>query len=460
MPNTNHDVDELIRRSTQVEVPASVENRLRSKLAEFRTKVEQRPPNRLRMLGYSLMHPSSFRVPAMTAAMLAVIFAVLVLIPKGSNTGRVYAAAAAQLRTAQSLQYTVVLAPYTEVDFSYLAPGYRRVNCSWGIELRTDGTGKQLILMKAARNYLFEEVKQGDSLATDFVEQWKSLPQTADESIGEQRVGNKRLLGYRVHQSLSDSEVTGAKAFDLWVDAGSGNPDHVDITIQEPDKPLYQMHIQNIRVDSEMDRSLFDMTPPVGYTEIETSKVEQHINQEGTRQNTPGPEIKQATALTAVVVPMKGPYSQTHAALQAVLSHLKKIDVTPVGPPYRYGSYLSDANGKQESKLTWEVVGYPILIGRAVMGGIRLQPPFELRAVPAELVASKVVSGPWGLDSEAHWTAFLRWVVEHGYVPAGPPMEIWSGEEARQRTQSTEMRIAVTKANRTGNPNRDVTAKH
>jgi hypothetical protein len=37
--------------------------------------------------------------------------------------------------------------------------------------------------------------------------------------------------------------------------------------------------------------------------------------------------------------------------------------------------------------------------------------------------------------------------MEQGYLPAGPAMEIWSGEDARESTQSTEMRMPVTKAN-------------
>jgi outer membrane lipoprotein-sorting protein len=443
MPDTNHDLDEFMRRSTEVEVPAHVEARLRHRLAEFREKVEHQPPSRLRTLVYSLMHPRSLRVPAMAAAVLVAVALALVLIPSGSNASRAYAAAAAQLRTAQSLEYTIVLAPYTEVDFSYLAPRYRRVNCSWGIELRTDGSGKQMILMPATRNYLIEQVQQVDGLASamDMVEQFKSLPKTADESLGEERAGGKRLMGYRVHQAAAGSGIPGFKAFDLWVDAGTGNPDHVGITIQEPGKPLYQMQIKDIRVDAEVNRSLFDMIPPAGYTAIATPNAEQHANPQRTKKNPLGPEIKWADALTAVVVPMKGSYPQTRAAVQAVESHLKKMGMTPVGPPF--GRNFSEVNG---ANLRWEV-GYPILVGRAVMGDIRLEPPFELRALPAGLAASKVVPGPWGQDSDTHWGSFLRWVVEQGYVPAGPPMEIWSGEDAKQRTQSTEMRIAVTKAN-------------
>jgi hypothetical protein len=53
---TDHSLDELIRKRTQMEIPVKVEARLRGRLMEFRTKVEQRPPNRLRTLAYSLLY--------------------------------------------------------------------------------------------------------------------------------------------------------------------------------------------------------------------------------------------------------------------------------------------------------------------------------------------------------------------------------------------------------------------
>ena len=166
--DTDRDLDELIRRSAQVEVPADVEQRLRGRLAEFRTKVEQRPASRFRALAYSLIHPLALRVVAITVVVLVAVAVALVFVPGGSSASRVYAAAAAQLRSARSLQYTIVLnsTPYVAVEFSYFAPGYSRANCSWGIEMRGDvATGKQLVLMHATRRYLIEEGKKVESLA-------------------------------------------------------------------------------------------------------------------------------------------------------------------------------------------------------------------------------------------------------------------------------------------------------
>ena len=425
--DTNHDLDELIRRSIEVEVPADVEQRLRGRLAEFRTRVEQRPPSRWRALVYSLTHPPAVRVVAMTATLLVAVAVALVFIPGGSPAGRVYAAAAAQLRSARSLQYTIVLnsTPYVAVDFSYVAPGYRRLNCSWGIEVRSDATaGRELILMHATRTYLTEDGKKVESLAdsAELMEQLKSLPLAADEVIGEQQAGGKRLIGYRVRNAPLGPVFPGLKTLDLWVDAGTRAVDHVDIVIQEAGKPPHQMHITDIRVDAEINRSLFDLTPPAGYTAIQPALSS---NARPLRA-----EIGQAAAQTAVVMPMRGPYTQTQSALQAVESHLKSLGVTPVGPPF----------GRYQSEQHWDA-GYP------VPPGTRVEAPFQLVSLPEVLVASTVVDGPWGKAAENQWGAFVISIVEQGYAVAGPLMEIWSGEDAQPSTQSTELRIPVTKAN-------------
>jgi hypothetical protein len=63
------------------------------------------------------------------------------------------------------------------------------------------------------------------------------------------------------------------------------------------------------------------------------------------------------------------------------------------------------------------------------------------------LVATAVVNGPWGKAAENQWGAFVISVVKQGYAVAGPLVETWSGEDAQPSTQSTELRIPVTKVN-------------
>jgi hypothetical protein len=412
-----------------------VEDRLRHRLAEFRTRVEQRPPNRWRSLAYSLTYRPPLRAMAMAAAALVAVAVGLVLIPREGNASRVYAAAAQQLRNSQSLEYTIVFneLPYVGVDFSYAAPGYQRVNCSWGIEVRADHTArKQIVLMHLTRMYVVESGKQVESPANadDWVEQLESLPPAADQVLGERQAGGKRLIGYRLVKAPHGTSIPGLKSFDLWVDAGTRQADHVDIAIAEQGKPVYRMHIRNIRVNGQVDRSLFDLTPPAGYTVITAASAETRASQTP-RQNALvlQAQIRQSVALTAVVLPMTGSYAQTQAASERIESYLKTLGVTPVGPPF----------GRFESEQSWDT-GYPVPLATHV------EAPFQLVSVPAAQIASVVVNGPWGKDSDARWGAFLKSVVEQGYLPAGPPMEMWSGEDAKPGTQSTEMSIPVTKA--------------
>jgi hypothetical protein len=431
-PDTDSDLDDLIRRSTQVDVPIQVEERLRRRLAEFQTKIGQRPPSPLRRFMYSLIRPGMIRVPAVAAMVAAAVLVALVILPVGSNAGRAYAQAVAQFRAARSLQYKLVLAPYTEVDFSYLAPRSRRVNCSWGIEIRTDNAGRQIVLLHWSRQYAMEEATPNDTLANamDLVDQLRALPRTADETLGEQQAGDKRLRGYRLRHMPPGATIGNLKEMDLWVDGKTGHPDHVDITIQEAGKPPYTMQLKDIRLDGAVDPSQFATTPPPGYSAISKPAGEKHGVQPAEQPLALRPEIKQVEALTAVVVRMKGSFLQTPVAVGSVESHLKEMGVTPAGPAF----------GRFGSEEDWDA-GYP------VPSGTRVKAPFQTVTLPATAVASAIVPGAWGQDSGSRWATLLKWVVEHGYVPAGPPMEFWSGEDAKPQTQSTEMRLAIRKAN-------------
>jgi len=424
-------LDDLIRKSTQVDIPPEVEERLRRRLAEFQTKVEQRPPRTLPRFVHWLMRPPVFRVPAVAAMLLVALVVGLIILPSGPREGRLYAQAIARIRAAFSVQYTVVLAPHTEVEFTYLAPRYRRVNCSWGIEVRTDGTGRQIVLLHWTRQYALEEAtRETVANAMDLVDQLKALPRAADETLGERQAGDRRLIGYRLYHMQRDATISNLKSMDLWVDGRTGYPDHVDITIQEPGKPLYKMQITAIRLDGAIDPAQFSTTPPAGYSALSAPGANKRGAPASALHVVPRPEIKQAVAMTAAVIRMKGSYMQSRAAVEAVESCLKELGVTPGGPPF----------GRFGSEQDWDA-GYP------VPSGTRVKPPCETVTLPATTVASAIVPGPWGQDSDSRWAAFLKWVIEHGYVPAGPPMEFWSGEDAKPSTQSTEMRLAVRKAN-------------
>ena len=224
----------------------------------------------------------------------------------------------------------------------------------------------------------------------------------------------------------------GFRSLDIWVNAATRSPDHLEISFQEQGKPLYQMHIRDIHIDPKIDRSLFNMTPPAGYSAIWTGEGTRRVGQ-APQQATLHPEIKHSNAMTAVVVPAHSSYAKAKAAMHQVESRLKDLGAISVGP--RIMQY--------ESATQWSA-------GCLVQSHTQVDAPLRRIEIPAGPIASVVVKGPWGQDFNtqwghdpgSRWASFIMWIGRQGYVLAGPPTEIWFGN-VRQSTQTTEMRIAV-----------------
>jgi effector-binding domain-containing protein len=421
-------MDDLLQRSTAVEIPAEVEARMRRQFIDFRSRLEGRR-HPMRELAAFL----AGRRPIGWAAAGVVLATVLTIVffADATGGGRAYAAAASRLANARSVQYTMEVAPFVSVEFSHLAPAHERIQTSWGIEMRRDGSGAQLVLLHASKQYVREQKDTGLARPEDLVAQLMALPETADAVLGDRWVEGRRLVGYRV-LGASMTGQHGVESLDLWIDAAAGTPDHVDITPAGAGRSGYQMHIRNIRLDAPVDPALFDMTPPAGYADVTAAGAAERPDlgpsSEGASLQ---PQITQAHETTAVVLPMRGSYLQVAFAVATVAQHLQQRSLVPAGPAF----------GRFESESRWEV-GYPVPVGTTT------DAPFQVVTLPGGAVASLVVNGPWGHDAAARWSRLLGWVVEHGFIPAGPPTEAWSGDEARPDAQVTEMRIAIAPAPR------------
>jgi effector-binding domain-containing protein len=422
-------VDDVLRRITEVEIPADIEARMRRQFTEFRTRLDRgrRPA---REWAASLVGRQPFRWAAAGAVLATVL--IIPFVWGGAEGGRVYAAAVSRLADARSVRYTMELAPFVTVEFSHLAPTHDRVRTSWGIEVRTDGSGTQLVLLHGSRQYVREQKSSGGVIRTaDLIEQLTSLPKTADTMLGERTMGGRRFVGYRV----LGTRMPGAhdvESLDLWLDAGSGALDHVDLTPAGAGASGYQMHVRDIRVDADLDTALFDMTPPAGYSDARSEgTAERPVTGPSTDLTSLRPQITQADQQSAIVIPMSGSFLQASAVAASVSEHLRQRGIVPTGPAF--GQFASESR--------W-VVGYPVPSETTTAS------PFEVINVPAGPVASVVVNGPWGQRSAARWSRLLTWVGEQGYIAIGPPTEVWSGDETHPDLQATEMRIAVAPVQR------------
>lgn len=136
-------------------------------------------------------------------------------------------------------------------------------------------------------------------------------------------------------------------------------------------------------------------------------------------------------AIHAVVLPMKGSYDQHQAALERLAGYLAGRSVTPAGDPF--ARYFNDIS-VGEAALQWEV-------GLPVAAGVKVEPPFELRDLPAALTAVHVHRGSYEELASA-WPAFVQWILANGYQPAGPPLQLFKGDFS---TPNVEMRMPVQK---------------
>jgi DNA gyrase inhibitor GyrI len=152
-------------------------------------------------------------------------------------------------------------------------------------------------------------------------------------------------------------------------------------------------------------------------------------------QPKPAFEAKVVTteAIHAVVLPMKGSYSQHPEAFARLAGFLSAHGVTPTGAPF--GLYYSDPSVGEEN-LVWEI-GFP------VPAGVTAEAPFEIKDIPAALSAVHVHKGPMEELGNA-WGEMMQWVFGNGYQPSVPAIQIFKGD-LQAGAGEVEMRVAVQK---------------
>jgi len=93
----------------------------------------------------------------------------------------------------------------------------------------------------------------------DVIERLRSLPERADEELGTREIDGRVVQGYRVtEEGLINT---------IWIDTQTRNL--VLVEMEFLNAPGMSGTISDFRFDVELDDSLFDLTPPEGYTRME-----------------------------------------------------------------------------------------------------------------------------------------------------------------------------------------------
>ena len=215
------------------------------------------------------------RITKMAAAVV-IIIAVLAGLNQLGDSNAAWAAAVERLNTARTMTYTVTMYRQLEnvpsitirMDVAFKKPGHIRVEVTegsfvWIINQRL----RKVLVVKPLKKEFTEidippNVVLGFAQQPQIVEQLRTLPDQADEDLGEQNIDGRMLRGYRA----TEYGVTKI----LWID-----PETMDLVraeINVADTPGLRLVITDFQFDVELDESLFSLTPPEGYTREKTSR--------------------------------------------------------------------------------------------------------------------------------------------------------------------------------------------
>ncbi len=218
-----------------------------------------------------------------TATGIAILLIALVVVfnPFGRGPSQAYAAVVEQLRNALTVSFSAVWyfdenEPPTHIEMAYREPGIQRVaidhNGSHIIQVLDTNRDKGIVLMPETKTCIEMDLASMPSVERDRIQlinlvskEIKTLPDRADEILGEQVIDGREVQGFRV----SDQTI--------WIDVETQELISVDRKLGGT-----RMVMSEFRIDpDDLDDSMFSTTPPEDYTPISKEAVAYDVSKPG-----------------------------------------------------------------------------------------------------------------------------------------------------------------------------------
>lgn len=205
------------------------------------------------------------------ATAAAIIVAVLVSFHYlGGSASNAYADIAERLQKARTLLYTVTTTtpiegvPDMKMEVAFKEPGYMRMTMPGGyVSVMDCIQGKALSVIPARKQFVEMDMSNlpDDSGRRQFdaIEKLRSLPERADEVLGERQIDGRTVQGYRV----TEDGVTNT----VWIDPKTR--ELIEVEMEFDNAPGMSGTMSDFRFDVELDDALFSLTPPDGYARLE-----------------------------------------------------------------------------------------------------------------------------------------------------------------------------------------------
>jgi outer membrane lipoprotein-sorting protein len=226
------------------------------------------PPIRSGILWRTIMHNRTLRFAAAAAVVFAVLLGSRLFVTTESSA---YADVVQMLQEARTLAYTLVTqvndgsGKEITTEWLYKDPAYLRTETEGGHVTVIDGVaGRQMSIVPENRTWMegdFHHVLESNPEGEDpfaVIARLRALPAQADEDLGEKQIEIHTVRGFRV--------TTGDASTTVWIDVETREP--VQVEHGYANAPGMNSVMKAIRLDLDLDDSLFAMTPPEGYSRI------------------------------------------------------------------------------------------------------------------------------------------------------------------------------------------------
>jgi len=252
--------------------PAHREGLRRQMLSVF-NEAEQQPATRitvLQILRRTIMKSPITKIAAAAVIIIAMLIGLNFFVDSISITSTAYAEVVERLHNARTLTYIVETntgiegMPSMIMEIAFKEPGYMRMAMAGGYVSVVDSIqGKGITILPPRKQFIEIEMSNlpNDPAQQNInvIERLRSLPERADEELGTREIDGRVLQGFRITEEGLINTV--------WIDIQTR--ELVLVEMEFVNAPGMSGTMSDFRFNVELDDSLFNLTPPDGYTRLE-----------------------------------------------------------------------------------------------------------------------------------------------------------------------------------------------
>jgi len=218
----------------------------------------------------TIMNTKTRKFAIAAVILIAATTALYIIAGPFSTTSTVYAEVAERLQKALTMTYTSTTStpvegmPDMEMEVAFKVPGLMRMTMAGGyVSVMDSVQGKGLSIIPERKQFVDMDLTNlpdnSGKQELDAIEKLRSLPERADEELGQREIDGRTVQGFRVTE--------GGITQTVWVDPGTG--DLVEVEIEFANAPGMSSKMRNFQFNVDLPDDFFSLEPPDGYTRLE-----------------------------------------------------------------------------------------------------------------------------------------------------------------------------------------------